>query len=68
MQFPESWLREFCDPPISTAELSELLTMAGMEVEETRPVAPPFSGVPKKCRSKNSWHWHKWLDGLLHSA
>ncbi len=45
MQFPESWLREFCDPPISTAELSELLTMAGMEVEETRPVAPPFSGV-----------------------
>ena len=30
MQFPESWLREYCDPPISTAELSELLTMAGM--------------------------------------
>ncbi len=45
MQFPESWLREYCDPPISTAELSELLTMAGMEVEETRPAAPPFSGV-----------------------
>ncbi len=45
MQFPESWLREFCDPPISTAELAELLTMAGMEVEETRPVAPPFTGV-----------------------
>ena len=45
MQFPESWLREYCDPPISTAELSDLLTMAGMEVEETRPAAPPFSGV-----------------------
>ena len=45
MQFPESWLREYCDPPISTAELSELLTMAGMEVEATRPAAPPFSGV-----------------------
>ena len=45
MQFPESWLREYCNPPISTAELSELLTMAGMEVEETRPAAPPFSGV-----------------------
>ncbi|QTN25429.1 phenylalanine--tRNA ligase subunit beta [Rhizobacter sp. AJA081-3] len=45
MQFPESWLREYCDPPISTAELSELLTMAGMEVEETHPAAPPFSGV-----------------------
>ena len=25
MQFPESWLREFCDPPISTAELAERL-------------------------------------------
>lgn len=45
MQFPESWLREFCDPPITTAELAELLTMSGMEVEETRPAAPPFRGV-----------------------
>jgi phenylalanyl-tRNA synthetase beta chain len=45
MQFPESWLREFCNPPIDTRQLAELLTMAGLEVEETRPVAPPFSGV-----------------------
>jgi len=45
MQFPESWLREFCDPPLSTAELADLLTMSGMEVEEVRPVAPPFRGV-----------------------
>lgn len=45
MQFPESWLREFCNPPLNTAELAELLTMSGMEVEELRPVAPPFSGV-----------------------
>ena len=45
MQFPESWLREFCDPPLSTAELAELLTMSGFEVEELRPVAPAFSGV-----------------------
>jgi phenylalanyl-tRNA synthetase beta chain len=45
MQFPESWLREFCNPPLSTAELAELLTMAGLEVEETRPVAPPCRGV-----------------------
>ncbi len=45
MQFPESWLREFCDPPITTAELAELLTMSGMEVEEARPAAPPFTGV-----------------------
>jgi phenylalanyl-tRNA synthetase beta chain len=45
MQFPESWLREFCDPPIDTAALAELLTMSGMEVEAFRPVAPPFAGV-----------------------
>jgi len=45
MQFPESWLREFCNPPLDTAALAELLTMSGMEVEELRPVAPPFTGV-----------------------
>jgi phenylalanyl-tRNA synthetase beta chain len=45
MQFPESWLREFCNPPITTAELADQLTMAGLEVEDTRPVAPPCKGV-----------------------
>ncbi len=45
MQFPESWLREFCDPELSSEQLAELLTMSGMEVEESRPAAPPFSGV-----------------------
>ena len=45
MQFPESWLREFCDPLLGTRELAELLTLSGMEVEELRPVAPPFTQV-----------------------
>jgi phenylalanyl-tRNA synthetase beta chain len=45
MQFPESWLREFCNPDLSTQALADLLTMSGMEVEELRPVAPPFSGI-----------------------
>ncbi len=45
MQFPESWLREFCNPPLPTQQLADLLTMSGMEVEELRPVAPPFTGV-----------------------
>ena len=45
MQFPESWLREFCNPPLSTQQLADLLTMSGMEVEDLRPVAPPFSGI-----------------------
>lgn len=45
MQFPESWLRSFVNPPIATAELSHRLTMAGLEVEEVDPVAPPFSQI-----------------------
>ena len=45
MQFPESWLREFCNPPLSTAQLADTLTMAGLEVEELRPVAPPFNAI-----------------------
>ena len=45
MQFPESWLREFCNPPISSEALADLLTMAGLEVEEARPAAPPFTRV-----------------------
>jgi phenylalanyl-tRNA synthetase beta chain len=45
MQFPESWLREFCNPPLDTQGLADLLTMAGLEVEETRPVAPPCRGI-----------------------
>jgi len=45
MQFPESWLREFCNPPLSSEQLAETLTMGGFEVEERRPAAPPFSKV-----------------------
>ena len=45
MQFPESWLREFCNPSISTQDLADTLTMAGLEVEELQPVAPPFTGI-----------------------
>jgi len=45
MQFPESWLREFCNPPIDSAALAETLTMGGFEVEERRPVAPPFTRI-----------------------
>ena len=45
MQFPESWLREFCNPPLTTQQLADTLTMGGLEVEELRPVAPPFSKI-----------------------
>ncbi|GAB3627949.1 phenylalanine--tRNA ligase subunit beta [Pandoraea terrae] len=45
MQFSESWLRTLVDPDLSTDALAHALTMSGLEVEETEPVAPPFSGV-----------------------
>ncbi|BEV71588.1 MULTISPECIES: phenylalanine--tRNA ligase subunit beta [unclassified Paludibacterium] len=45
MQFSEQWLRSWVDPSLSSDELSYLLTMAGLEVEETTPAAPAFSGV-----------------------
>ena len=33
MQISEAWLRELVNPPVSTEELVEQLTMAGLEVE-----------------------------------
>ena len=45
MQFPESWLREFCNPPLTTQQLADTLTMGGLEVEDLRTVAPPFTQV-----------------------
>lgn len=45
MQFSESWLRTFCNPPISTQQLADTLTMAGLEVEDLKPVAPPFTKI-----------------------
>jgi phenylalanyl-tRNA synthetase beta chain len=45
MQFSESWLRSMVDPKMTSDELSHLLTMSGLEVEEVDPVAPPFNDV-----------------------
>ncbi|MGE5490733.1 MAG: phenylalanine--tRNA ligase subunit beta, partial [Actinomycetota bacterium] len=45
MKFSESWLRTLVNPQLSSEELSHLLTMAGLEVEELDPVAPAFSNV-----------------------
>lgn len=45
MLFPESWLRSVVNPSVSTEELSHLLTMSGLEIEDVLPVAPEFSGV-----------------------
>ncbi len=45
MKFSESWLRTLVDPQLSSDELAHRLTMAGLEVEELYPVAPPFDRV-----------------------
>ncbi len=45
MQFSESWLRTFVNPSLTSEELSHLLTMAGLEVEEMTSVAPAFEKV-----------------------
>ena len=45
MKFSEHWLRTFVDPPLDGPALADALTMAGLEVEDRVPVAPPFRGV-----------------------
>lgn len=39
MKLSETWLREWANPPLSTAQLAEQLTMAGLEVEGIFPAA-----------------------------
>jgi len=45
MQLPLSWLRQFCNPSLTDAELGATLTMAGLELEELQAAAPAFSQV-----------------------
>ncbi len=45
MQFSEHWLRTMVNPELGSNELAHLLTMSGLEVEDTETVAPPFSHV-----------------------
>ena len=45
MKFSEQWLREWVSPALTTEELIEQLTMAGLEVDGVEPVAAGFTGV-----------------------
>ena len=45
MKFSEKWLREWVNPAVSTDELAEQLSMAGLEVDAVDPVAGEFTGV-----------------------
>ncbi len=45
MQISENWLREWVSPDVSTQQLADTLTMAGLEVDSVEPAAPEFKGV-----------------------
>ena len=45
MRVSENWLREWVDPPVNTQQLTDTLTMAGLEVDYVEPAAVKFSGV-----------------------
>ena len=64
MKFSENWLREFVNPALTTQQLVDQLTMAGLEVDGFEPVATNFSQVvvaqvvatspPSRCREAHS--------------
>jgi phenylalanyl-tRNA synthetase beta chain len=45
MKFSERWLREWVNPDLTTAELIQRLTMAGLEVDGSEPAAGAFTGI-----------------------
>ncbi len=45
MRFSEAWLREWVNPDVTTEELADQLSMAGLEVDAIEPAAPVFNGV-----------------------
>ena len=45
MKISEAWLREWVDPDVSTAELAEQLTMAGLEVDTLESCGTGLDGV-----------------------
>src|ERR1700722_785923 len=45
MKVSELWLHEWVNPDLTRAQLSNQLTMAGLEVEELTPVALEFTNV-----------------------
>lgn len=45
MKFSEAWLREWANPDITTTQLADQLSMAGLEVDGVGPVAGDFQGV-----------------------
>lgn len=45
MLFPESWLRQWANPDLTSEQLADKLTMAGLEIEDAEPYAPAFTDI-----------------------
>jgi len=45
MKCVESWLREWVNPQLNTAQLAEQMTLMGLEVDEYESTMPALSGV-----------------------
>ncbi|OUY08352.1 phenylalanine--tRNA ligase subunit beta [Acinetobacter populi] len=45
MKISENWLRSWVNPAVDSDKLAEQLTMLGLEIDETAPVAKHFTGV-----------------------
>ena len=45
MKFSEKWVREWVDPPVSSDELCEQLTLLGLEVDDVAAAGGEFEGV-----------------------
>ena len=45
MKFSEQWLRSWANPELTTQQMCEQLTMAGLEVDSVEPAAADFSEV-----------------------
>lgn len=45
MQISEQWLRDWVNPSLNAQQLGHQMTMAGLEVDALKPVAPAFNNV-----------------------
>ena len=45
MRISEQWLRDWVQPDVSSSELADQLTMAGLEVDKIEPAAPAFEQI-----------------------
>lgn len=54
MKFSELWLREWVNTTLDSDELSNQITMAGLEVDGVEPVSAPSP----------AWSWVKWLNAV----